>query len=183
MFHITADYVSIEGFTINDAIKAAGIRLETRVISNVPDDSASNAIITDNLFINDGLVVTPAYLYQNIVENNTVNGKPLVYLENASDRVITNAGQVVLVNCESITIKDLDLSYTSIGIQLFKSNNCTITGNGAIEYWYGTINPDRTWHKYACPHRLTGTVSVSAATWTVDPGVEVRAIPRPWPDP
>jgi len=42
-------------------------------------DESGNNIITNNSFFNDGLWVS--YSYHNNVENNTVNGKPLVYLE------------------------------------------------------------------------------------------------------
>jgi parallel beta-helix repeat protein len=39
--------------------------------------------------------------------NNTVNGKLFVYLENASNQVIENVGQVWLVNCNNITVKSV----------------------------------------------------------------------------
>jgi len=52
--------------------------------------------ISKNTFDNSGMFVRA---YGNIVENNTVNGKPLVYLENVSDYVIKDAGQVILVGC------------------------------------------------------------------------------------
>ncbi|MDW7989443.1 MAG: NosD domain-containing protein, partial [Archaeoglobaceae archaeon] len=51
--------------------------------------------ISNNNFKNCGLFVHGSY--QNTVLNNTVNGKPLVYLENASNLTITHAGQVILV--------------------------------------------------------------------------------------
>ncbi|MCK4347036.1 MAG: right-handed parallel beta-helix repeat-containing protein, partial [Thermoplasmatales archaeon] len=63
---------------------------------------------------------------QNTVEDNTVNGKPLAYLENVSDQIITEAGQVILVNCDNITAENLDLSNASVGIELFKTKNSNI---------------------------------------------------------
>jgi len=39
------------------------------------------------------------------------------------------AGQVILVNCNSITIQNQNLSNTSVGIELFKTLNCIISGN------------------------------------------------------
>jgi parallel beta-helix repeat protein len=42
-------------------------------------DSSNNNTVTGNVFVNDGLSVY--FSYQNTVEDNTVNGKPLVYLE------------------------------------------------------------------------------------------------------
>jgi parallel beta-helix repeat protein len=44
---------------------------------------SSNNIITGNTLVNDGLSVSLSY--QNTVEDNIVNGKPLVYLEDALD--------------------------------------------------------------------------------------------------
>jgi parallel beta-helix repeat protein len=46
-------------------------------------DDSSNNIITGNTLVNDGLSVSLSY--QNTVEDNIVNGKPLVYLEDALD--------------------------------------------------------------------------------------------------
>jgi parallel beta-helix repeat protein len=63
------------------------------------------------------------------VEYNLVNGKPLVYLESVSYENVSEAGQVILVNCEHTQVKNLDLSHATIGIQLWKTNNTTISGN------------------------------------------------------
>ena len=95
---------------------------------------SSNNNILNNALVEGGLVVLDSY--ENVVEGNVVNGKPLVYLEGASDVAIVDAGQVILVNCNNITIKDLDLSYTGVGIELWQTNgsriiNNEVLGNGA----------------------------------------------------
>lgn len=77
---------------------------------------SNNNILTNNILVNDGLLVMDSY--QNTVENNTVNSKPLIYLENRSDYVITDAGQIVLVSCDNISIENFDLSDTTVGIEL-----------------------------------------------------------------
>ena len=87
----------------------------------------SNNTITGNTFVNDGLRVS--YSYQNTVKDNTVNGKPLVYLEDVSDYKVEDAGQVIIVNCNNITIENLDLSNTSGGIALWKTENSKISNN------------------------------------------------------
>ena len=90
------------------------------------DDSTQN-IITNNSFINDGIYVNAN---KNVIDNNTVNGKPLVYLEDESDTDIdVDAGQVILVNCNNITIQNQEISNTDVGIKLWKTNNCLISGN------------------------------------------------------
>jgi parallel beta-helix repeat protein len=89
--------------------------------------SSYNNSITGNTFINDGLSVSGSQM--NYVVDNTVNGKPLVYLENATNQIISEAGQVVLINCVGIKIENLNLSNTFIGIQLWLTNNTVISGN------------------------------------------------------
>jgi parallel beta-helix repeat protein len=63
------------------------------------------------------------------VEDNTVNGKPLVYLEDVSDCKVEDAGQVILLNCTNITIQNLDLSNTTVGIELWGTVDCTISNS------------------------------------------------------
>jgi parallel beta-helix repeat protein len=63
------------------------------------------------------------------VEGNTVNGKPLVYLEDASDYKVEDAGQVILVNCDNITVENQDLSYTSVGIELHVTEDSKVLNN------------------------------------------------------
>jgi parallel beta-helix repeat protein len=90
-------------------------------------DSCSNNTITGNTFVNCGLFVFEHY--QNAVGDNTVNGKPLVYLEDASDYTVEDAGQVILVNCTNITVDNLDLSNTSVGIELWKTEDSKVLNN------------------------------------------------------
>jgi len=93
-------------------------------------DSCIKNIILDNYFSNDGLWIWKSY--QNTVVNNTVNGKPLVYMENESDKTIDDAGQVILINCNNITVKNQELSNTTVGIQLLNTKNCLIHSNNII---------------------------------------------------
>jgi len=105
---------------------------------------SSNNIITGNTFVNDGFFVS--HSYQNTVENNIVNGKPLVYLENTSDVEVTDAGQVILVNCNNITVETLNLSNTSVGLELWEtedsliSNNTASNNNDGIYLWDSSNN-------------------------------------------
>jgi parallel beta-helix repeat protein len=92
-------------------------------------------IISGNTFFNDGIYIKNSY--DNNVENNTVNGKLLVYLEDESDKVIDyDAGQLILLNCDNITVNNQDIYQTNIGIQLYNTNNCLISNN------YISLNKD-----------------------------------------
>jgi parallel beta-helix repeat protein len=73
---------------------------------------SSNNSITGNTFVNDGLSVDDSY--QNTVVGNMVNGKPLVYLEDASDYTVEDAGQVILVNCNNITVETATIPLPAI---------------------------------------------------------------------
>jgi parallel beta-helix repeat protein len=88
---------------------------------------SSNNTISGNCFVNDGLIIWDSY--NNVVVDNTVNGKPLVYLEGVSNYTVSDAGQVILVKCSNITVKGLNLSRASVGLQLFETSNSTITEN------------------------------------------------------
>ena len=92
--------------------------------------ATSNNKITNNIFVNDGLLISALDPGENnTVKNNTVNGKPLVYLEDVSDYTITDAGQVILMNCNNITMENLNLSYTTVGVQLWGTENSRIINN------------------------------------------------------
>jgi len=136
--HISSNYNTILGniITLNDA----GIHLEyssnntlknNNIVSNnnygIYLKYSSGTIIKDNTFFNNGLYIDRAY--HNTFENNWVNGKPLVYLEDVSNQVITDAGEVILINCNKITVEKLNLSNVDIGIQLLETNNCNIWDN------------------------------------------------------
>jgi len=88
---------------------------------------SSNNSITDNIFVKDGLYVDESY--GNVVDGNVVNGKPLVYLEGVSNRIIEDAGQVILVNCNAIRMENLEISNTTVGVELWTTSNSEITGN------------------------------------------------------
>ena len=70
----------------------------------------------------------------NIDTTNLVNGKPLYYYTNEVNLEpinYTNAGQVILVNCNDSLISNLITSYCLTGISLFYCNNNNISGNTA----------------------------------------------------
>jgi len=99
---------------------------------------SSGSVIIDNTFVDDGLYVADSSHY--VVEDNTVNSKPLVYLENKSDVNVDYAGQVILVNCTNIKVENLDLSNTFIGVQLVKTNSSSISGNNITANYAASIH-------------------------------------------
>ena len=93
------------------------------------DAGADKNNILDNVFYNDGIWIADAI--ENIFSNNLINDKPLLYFENETDKVIdkANVGQVILVNCNNITVKNNELSNICTSILLSKTDNCLISEN------------------------------------------------------
>lgn len=68
------------------------------------------------------------------VENNTVNGEPLCYLIGARDMTWTEeVGQIIAVQCENVVFKNLNLDFTSIGIQLAYCQGVKVDGCSASD--------------------------------------------------
>jgi parallel beta-helix repeat protein len=87
------------------------------------------------VFVDSGLLVQSSY--QNIAEENTVNGRSLVLLENVSHLRITDAGQVVLINCHQMQIENLSLAHTPVGIELWGTTDSIILDNNVTASYYG----------------------------------------------
>jgi len=96
---------------------------------------SSNNTINGNVFFHDGLFVIDSY--GNLVVDNVVNGEPLVYLEGVSDVIVNDAGQVILVNCNHITVENLNISDVIVGINLQDTNDSIISGNNITNNVYG----------------------------------------------
>ena len=108
---------------------------ETNLASILVDDSSNTNSIIGNTFTGGGLSVS--FSYNNVVEENTVNDKPLVFLEAVSDYTVSDAGQVILVSCVKIEVKDLDLSDIAVGLELWETDNSKIAGNSITNSYYG----------------------------------------------
>jgi putative cofactor-binding repeat protein/parallel beta-helix repeat protein len=88
--------------------------------------------LTNNRFIGCGLWFFG--LEGNNVVGNTIDGKPVVYVEGASNQVIEGAEQVFLVNCNNMTIKNIhpSLNYRA-AVQMERTENSEVTNcEGAI---------------------------------------------------
>jgi len=100
--------------------------------------SSLNNNIVGNTFTDNGLYVITSY--GNTVVENTVNGKPIVYLEDVSNYTVDDAGQVVLVNCDNILVEKLDIYTTCFGVILVGTKNSGIVSNNiTAKKFAGTI--------------------------------------------
>jgi nitrous oxidase accessory protein len=93
----------------------------------------TDSVISSNTFIHCGVEVYDGPPGGNgircTMKDNTVNGKPLVYLEGMSFRIVRNAGQVILNRCNGIIIRNNELTNTSMGVQILGSTFIQIAGN------------------------------------------------------
>lgn len=98
-------------------------------------------MISSNTFIDCGINIgsqpPPGNTIHCTITDNTVNGKPLVYLENEQGVIVEAAGQVILNQCKGIVIRNCDLSNTSKGVSVYKSSYIFILGNIVTYNFHG----------------------------------------------
>jgi len=95
-----------------------------------------------NNVMDNGIKIYDDSDLDSILTGNTVNGKPLIYKEDESYITIDGetAGQVILVNCDNVTVDDMVLIDTSVGLELIDSKDCTISNSiFSNNIYYGII--------------------------------------------
>lgn len=82
--------------------------------------------LVNNTFVTCGLYIRNSN--QTSAIGNTVDGKPLIFLDGASNQAINDAGLVYLFNCENIILKGIQM-FVDYGktIQLVGSKNIKVT--------------------------------------------------------
>jgi parallel beta-helix repeat protein len=142
LIDIYADDVILDGFTLMDSSYASyntAVHIEgnnTGIVNNRIIDIGSgvfiagsdNNNIANNEFEKSGVVISIVGDNTNTVSGNTVNSMPLEFHENVADLVIDYpVGQIILVDCVNVTMQDLVISETSIGIQMKDCVDCCIS--------------------------------------------------------
>ena len=130
-------------------------------ISNIAlffGQSAENRIL-NNSFSNNGMYLSEGDVLQNYLQtevaNNTVNGKPLIFWQNqVGGTVPSDAGQIILVNSESVNIVEQEISSAAIGIQLHLCTNITISNSIISNNKIGVLFSSSTFNRI---HKTTFT--------------------------
>ena len=115
-------------------------RSDNNIISNnnggrITLYSSNNSTLSGNIMNYCGISLSGslAEVASHIIDDtNLVNNKPVYYYVNELDlgsSNFTNAGQIILVNCNDSIISNLTVSYGTTGIALLYCNNNTISGN------------------------------------------------------
>ncbi len=95
-------------------------------------------IIENNTFANGGIHLAESY--ENIIRNNTVCGKPIIYLYGIRKSTITSsAGQIILENCSDISIHNVNLTDIFSAVILIKSSNISIFNSTFTHNNYGIL--------------------------------------------
>ena len=126
-------------------------------------ESGGNTV-ANNTMIGCGLFLEPRYeifVRQEQVTDNTVNGLPLVYLQDQVEGIVsTKAGQVIIVMCSGIIVEDQTMANCSVGIQLVRSNYSIVTNNTIANCSHG-INLER-----CGPYNLVTNNTCTDNLWT-----------------
>jgi parallel beta-helix repeat protein len=161
---IKSEKVTIRGFTITNSSNdttdrwySSGIHItgsnniiEDNIISNnilgIFGKQVTNLTIINNIFVNDGVIFYPydrSYKIRpplvkehfiHTIENNTVNGKPLLYYLDQDNIEIPSSsiGQLIAVNCTNIKLRNATLSNTDFMIMFVFCSNCLIENSTII---------------------------------------------------
>ncbi len=90
-----------------------------------------NNTILNNVFVGNGIDIYGEKLPQFIhnINNNTVNGLPLLYIKNKEDVLLEDVevGELIIVNCNASKIKNITINNSSVGIEAAYCNNNIIT--------------------------------------------------------
>ncbi len=89
-----------------------------------------NTLRNNDIYSNDFNLGVEGGSIQDFVQyidtSNNINGKPIVYLVGAANRVILNAGYVAVINSRNITVENLSMSHNGQGVLVVNSTNISV---------------------------------------------------------
>jgi parallel beta-helix repeat protein len=92
-----------------------------------------NANLTNNTMVENGIYFGryPDFIGTHSIDtSNTVNGRPVrVWKDIRGGTMPSDAGQIALVNCSDVVVRNQNLSNGSNGIQVIRSSNITVYNN------------------------------------------------------
>jgi parallel beta-helix repeat protein len=117
---------------LNDAVQT--LIIDNNFIGHNPQGSVyfANSTRETSLMYNDfaGGGVYSLSSNQTNASGNTIDGKPLIYLDSTSNRVIEDAGLVYLFNCSNIVVKNVNPAYFyNVTIQLVNTVNSEVSNS------------------------------------------------------
>jgi parallel beta-helix repeat protein len=112
--------------------------------SSLRISDSTTAAIAENEFLNGGIIFSDYnedYLSRFVIHDNTVNGKEIGLFMNLQNSTIEDSiyGQIILSNCDSLTIKNQSLSSTSYGLVFYNCNNIQVSESNCSDNSYEGI--------------------------------------------
>ncbi|MGC9071342.1 MAG: hypothetical protein ACP5HK_01395 [Acidilobus sp.] len=108
--------------------------------------NANATTIVNDTFVGDGLYLNPDLENASyVIANDTVNGRPLVFIEGTTGDTVSRAGEVIAYNSSNVTVIGLNLSRASIGAELIDVNysniiDCNLSDEMIGALMYGSYN-------------------------------------------
>ena len=109
------------------------------------NNSLSGNVMNNNIADNFGVWgYELSHFMHSIDVSNLADGKPVYYLANQTDLVISSAthpqvGYLALINCVNVTVEGLTLTENGEGLLLAYTNNSRITDNNIINNHHGVV--------------------------------------------
>jgi len=118
-----------------------GNRAESNLYGIYMSSSEGN-ILRNNRMENNSFnfAIRKASADHDIDESNTVDGKPVYYLVNERNLILdsnSKAGTVYCIDCQNVTVRDLNLSGNYYGLYLYNTVNSHIENISTSENCYG----------------------------------------------
>ncbi|NOR78807.1 MAG: hypothetical protein GQ523_10440 [Methanophagales archaeon] len=126
------DYSRSNTITGNNASYNHGVLAMGIGLDKSGNNTLRNNLMSGNMYNFEAEGFSYSELDNDIDISNLVDGKPIYYLVDASDNVIdsaTNAGTVYCINCDNVTVKDLNLTKNGDGIHFYNTSNSRIENN------------------------------------------------------
>ncbi len=148
VIEINADNVKLHGFSIKNSGEGySGMSVSSNsneIYDNVISDNSRGIYIEtyseenhifENNFINNGIVTFSTK--KQIIHDNIINNNDLIYLYDETNKDITDAGQVIIVDSSDIVVKNNQISHASIGMIVLDSRPIYIRNNDISNNKYG----------------------------------------------
>ncbi|MGA1872660.1 MAG: right-handed parallel beta-helix repeat-containing protein, partial [Thermoplasmatota archaeon] len=111
-----------------------------------------NAVVKNNYFNDSGLLIRSwnddiTYWSSNRISDNKVNGQDLIYLVGKNNVTVDGtAGQVFIIDSEDISVKNNDLSNSSMGVMVVDGHRLSIENNSADHNMAGVYVYSEHWN-------------------------------------
>jgi len=172
----TFENVSRGIFILGDHATVTGNSFIVTMWGGIYLSSCHSCRVWDNDFTGSGIEMyddsVESWTTHDIGTNNTVNGRPLVYLAGANSLTVpAGAGQIILVDCHDIIVEYQNCSDSVIGIQVAFSRFITVrnnTSNGNSGGIYIIYTSDFLVMDNTCERNIIGIVIARSNTGKVN---------------